>query len=155
MFDEKRAVVARDAFLSEVVLVRLNAGDEILTALSAVCREAGIRNGVVLTGIGSLRESAYYVLRPDSGYPPTEMFHDRLTEPVEVLSLSGIIADFEPHLHVTLARRNQAFGGHVESGCVVHTLVELTIGRLAGVELKRLPDGDGGWNMLQVVGRSD
>jgi len=151
LFNSERAVVARGGCLAEVVVVRLNYGDDLLTALAAICQGAGIRNGVVLTGIGSLQKSAYYVLRKDSPYPPTELFHERLEEPVEILNLNGVIADYQPHLHITLARREHAFGGHVEPGCIVHTLCELTIGRLEGVELKRLPDAQVPWDLLQQV----
>lgn len=149
LFDQERGVVAKGGRLAELVVVRLNYGDDLLEALAVICQEADIRNGVVLTGIGSLRLSAYYVIRKDSTYPPTDLHHERLEEPVEILNLNGVIADYEPHLHITLSRREHAFGGHVEPGCVVHTLCELTIGRLEGVTLKRVPDAGVPWNLLK------
>ncbi len=152
VFDAERAVIARGGRLAELIVVRLNFGDDLLAALAGICQRAAIRNGVVLTGLGSLQRSAYYVLRKDSGYPPTDLYHERLEEPVEILNLNGIIADYEPHLHITLARREHSFGGHVEPGCIVHTLCEMTIGRLEGIELKRLPDPQVPWDMLQQLG---
>lgn len=59
--------------------------------------------------------------------------------PLELVSVSGLIADHKPHIHCTMAiRGNKMFTGHLEPGCKVLYLSEVAIGRLTGRPLKRI-----------------
>jgi predicted DNA-binding protein with PD1-like motif len=59
---------------------------------------------------------------------------------MEILSISGLIAGGEPHLHMTLSGAGGAFGGHLEKGCRVLYRAELTIARFSGTPLARRPN---------------
>ena len=64
--------------------------------------------------------------------------------PFEILSAGGIIANGEPHLHITLsAPEKGAFGGHLEKGCRILYLGEVTIFKYAGPALVRKPNRNG------------
>jgi predicted DNA-binding protein with PD1-like motif len=66
---------------------------------------------------------------------PAEDKRFTLTKPLELLSVSGLIADGEPHLHITLScGENEVYGGHLEEGSEVLYLAE--IGILVFNELK-------------------
>ena len=58
--------------------------------------------------------------------------------PFEILDAGGIIADGEPHLHIALSGSGKgAFGGHLEKGCRVLYLAEITILKYTGEPLTR------------------
>ena len=43
------------------------------------------------------------------------------------MSMSGIIANGEPHIHISLSQDDKGFGGHLEEGCIILTLAEIVI----------------------------
>lgn len=133
-----RSFESKDGF----VVVRLDPGDDALGAIRAACEERDIDTGAVLTGIGTFNRLAiHYVHTTD--FP--EDRSDRNTTIVddgawEVTNLQGVVADGEPHLHVTAFDGERTVGGHLEEGCFVHLLGEVTIRRFDGLELTRRPD---------------
>jgi len=145
-------VIGRGGQLGETVVVRLQKGELLLEAMGDLCRREGIRNGVILTGFGSLYESCWSgAVKPD--YPPREFFRETSTEALEILAISGVIADYHVHAHVVLSKRERAFGGHLEPGCRVFSLVELAIAKLDHLMLQRQVDAETKQKLLQVVGR--
>ena len=63
---------------------------------------------------------------------------------MEILSVNGIIAAGEPHLHMTLSSpEGGAFGGHLEKGCKVLYRAELTLAKFSGTPLARKPNQEG------------
>jgi len=145
-------VIGRGGQLGETVIVRLQKGELLLEGMADLCRREGIRNGVILTGFGSLYESCWSgAVKPD--YPPREFFRETSTEALEILAISGVIADYHVHAHVVLSKRERAFGGHLEPGCRVFSLVELAIAKLDHLMLQRQVDAETKQKLLQVVGR--
>ncbi len=125
----------------DVVIVSLGHGDLLLESLRLVAREANIHTGVLMTGLGSLTAGRiHYVV--SNVIPPTDRFLD-LEGPLEVVAVSGIIAGFEPHIHMSLMNKDgKFFGGHLEEGCSILTLSEISILRLPDLKLTRgLRDG--------------
>jgi len=145
-------VIGRGGQLGETVIVRLQKGELLLEGMADLCRREGIRNGVILTGFGSLYESCWSgAVKPD--YPPREFFRETSTEALEILAISGVIADYHVHAHMVLSKRERAFGGHLEPGCRVFSLVELAIAKLDHLKLQRQVDAETKQKLLQVVGR--
>jgi predicted DNA-binding protein with PD1-like motif len=62
---------------------------------------------------------------------------------MEILNMDGIIANGEPHVHITLSNFKGAFGGHLDEGCRVLYRVELTVAKFSGTPLARKLDQDG------------
>lgn len=119
-----------------VIIVSLGHDDLLLESLRRVAREAEIHTGVIMTGLGSLtRGRIHWVTTNDM--PPQDTFVD-LAGPLEVVGFSGIIADYEPHVHISLMTADRTFyGGHLEEGCAVLTLSEISILRTPGIRLTR------------------
>jgi predicted DNA-binding protein with PD1-like motif len=64
--------------------------------------------------------------------------------PFEILNAGGIIADGQPHIHITLSAPDKgAFGGHLEKGCRILYLGEVTIVKYSGPALVRKPNPNG------------
>ena len=96
-----------------IVFLSLHNGDDVLESLRRLIREAGLRNGIVLTGVGSLTAGRFHVIASNN-YPPRDTFVE-LDGPLEITQIAGIIADGEPHLHLTLFDHDhKAWGGHLE-----------------------------------------
>ena len=56
---------------------------------------------------------------------------------IEILSMNGLVAEGEPHIHVTLSTPEGAYGGHLEEGCIAYVLCEIFFAEVEGVELTR------------------
>lgn len=121
---------------SGVIVVSLGYGDLLLEGLRQVAREAGIHTGVLMTGLGSLTHGRIHRVVTNT-VPPQDKFVD-LEGPLEVVGFSGIIAAYEPHVHISLMDAGGTFyGGHLEEGCSVLTLSEISLLRLPDLKLNR------------------
>ncbi len=145
-------VIARGGRAGEVVIVRLETGELLLESLRALCRRERVRNGVILTGFGSLSASRVTGVT-SAAYPPTRFYDRRSRAGVEILALSGVIADYHVHAHMVMCDRRRAFGGHVEEGCRILSLSEIAIMRVDRIRLRRLLDRRTGQKLLAVVDR--
>ena len=122
-----------------VIVGLLTHGDLLLECIREVVRQARCPEGVVLSGIGSLTQARIHVVATND-YPPQDLFLD-LPGPLEVVNYGGIIADYEPHLHISLLDGERRYhGGHLEEGCRVLALSEFSILRLPGLRLTRRPN---------------
>lgn len=145
-----KQMIARGARAGSIVVLRLAYGDLLLESLQEICRREKIRNGVILTGFGSLTDlSVTGVVGP--AFPPRRFYNRRQPRGVEIIAMSGVIADYHVHCHVVLCDRRGAFGGHLERGCRVLSLAEIALMRVDGVKLARRLDAATGQKLLQAV----
>ena len=114
---------------TKIHYLHLSKGDDVLDCLRAMLREKDIRNGIVLTGIGTLNECQMHgVVTPEM--PAKDDYFGWKGVPIEMAALSGIIADYEPHLHMVVTlygKERVTYCGHIESGCKVLCLAEISI----------------------------
>ena len=114
----------------------LENGEDLLESIRAVARQADIHTGVLISGIGSFQKGRIHTVATND-LPPRELFID-LPGPLEVSNYNGIIANYEPHVHVTfMDREGKVYGGHLEPGSEVLTLAEFTILRAPAIRLAR------------------
>lgn len=133
--------------VSEVVAIRLDRGEDVLASLEAAAKENDIHTGVVVSGIGTLdRARLHYITH--TAYPPKDEFVEH-EGPIEVLSMDGIIAEHVPHIHTCISIKDRTYAGHLEPGCRVLYLAEITVARLEGVRLCRRPHAETGVNELR------
>ncbi len=119
-----------------VLFVSLGHDDLLLETLRRVAREADVHTGIVMTGVGSLSRGRIHWVATNE-MPPRNEFAD-LEGPLEVVGMSGIIAAYEPHVHIALQDGQGRFrGGHLEEGCVVLTLAEVSVMRSTDILLGR------------------
>ncbi len=131
--------------------VRLTPGTDLNEALERLTRERSLRAGFVLTCVGSLSHAR---LRMPGAMGEAEMFRT-FEEPMEILSLGGTLCGDGLHLHIALSRRDgSCVGGHLVSGCVVNTTVELVIGEAEGLAFRRPVDPATGYDELSVQSRA-
>ncbi len=120
------------------VVIRLDPGDKVLEAIQDVIAAEAITDGAVVSAFGTLSRCHLHVVTT-LDLPSTERFLI-YEEPLELLNISGVIADSVPHLHFTVSDGVRALGGHLETGSVVLYLAEVVIARWDQPRLERRPD---------------
>jgi predicted DNA-binding protein with PD1-like motif len=114
-----------------IVVVGLKRGENIFESLEAVARQCDVHTGIVTSGIGSLTKG--YIHTVDSNdYPPKESYI-HLEGPLEVVNFGGVIANYQPHIHI----------GLFHEGCEVLALSEISIVKCPSLRLTRQADANG------------
>ncbi len=132
-----------------LVIVSLGPGDLLLESIQQVAREADIPTGVLMTGLGSLTHGHIHTV-VSNDVPPENLFI-QIPGPLEMVHFSGIIADYEPHVHVSLMDPSgRYYGGHLEPGCSILTLAEISILRVPDLKLTRRPRDGSPYKLLDV-----
>ncbi|MGC9348383.1 MAG: PPC domain-containing DNA-binding protein [Anaerolineae bacterium] len=125
----------------EVVVIGVAPGEMLLETIEAAIEEHDIRNGAVVSGIGTLKTCNMHHIEHNR-FPPDNRYYT-LDEPLEVSNISGIIANGEAHLHMTVGYRDEwAVAGHLEPGSEVLYLAEVVILRFDDLRLDRHYDDE-------------
>lgn len=129
------------AGVGRCILVGLKKGDLILESIQEVIEKTGIRNAVVLSGIGASRKMRCHRIGDLKDDPSDEIF--TVEQPIEIGGFSGLIIDGIPHLHVTFADHERAYAAHMENGCEIQYVGEIAILELLEDNLCRRADEHG------------
>jgi predicted DNA-binding protein with PD1-like motif len=136
------------AQVQEVYRVLLDRDALLLESIVDVIKEKNIQDGEVLVTAGSVEECTYHYVTSTAAKPKNA--YKTVKGPFEILNAGGIIAAGEPHIHITLSSLGKgAFGGHLEKGCRVLYLGEVTILKYAGPALVR-KDNENGISLLEA-----
>ena len=128
-------MLSRVAEIKRVVMVRINPGEDILLGLRQAVKDQAIRNAVILTGFGSVRKSHFHVVMSND-LPPAESY-PKSTQPLDVVTVGGLIIDGRVHAHIDLSDERNGFGGHLEEGCLALTFTVVALADLGEVKLTR------------------
>jgi len=124
------------------IVLRLEPGDDVLACLVEAIRAHGISDGYVASGIGTLSYCVLHMVTT-TGYPAVEHFARWVDEPLELASMSGVIADGVPHIHALVSDSKVAVAGHLEPGCIILYLGEVVIQEVTGQTLVRTKNSRG------------
>jgi predicted DNA-binding protein with PD1-like motif len=121
------------------VAVGMETGDLALESIREACEEHDVATGAVVSAIGTFRNLNVHYLHTDDLTAERE---DRntileLDGAWEVSGIQGLVADGEPHLHVTAYDGERTIAGHLEEGCEVNALCEVLIRRVDDLDLVR------------------
>ncbi len=122
---------AINGHITRIVVMRMKFQSDLLRGMEKLVKEQNIRNGVILSGIGSLR--GYRVHSVSSrDLPPSDTFVGNPKAPANLNGMNGYIVDGAIHAHVTMAVNNgrDTVSGHLEPGCEVLTYAIVTVGVL-------------------------
>jgi hypothetical protein len=143
----------------DVVVVGLAPGEMLLESLEAAIQEHDIQNGAVVSGIGTLKSCKMHHIepadaeRPDNFPPKDRIF--TLEKPLELVSVSGIIADGQPHLHIVVSYRDEeVYAGHLEDHSEVLYLAEVVILKFNTLQMTRYFDNTRKISLLGPKNRS-
>ena len=126
-------MLSRVADIKRVIMIRIAPGDDILLGIRQAVKEHGLKNGVIMTGFGSARRSHFHVVMSDA-LPPAESYPKSI-QPLDICVLGGFVIDGRVHCHITFSDERNAFGGHLEEGCLALTFTNLAIGDIGDVKI--------------------
>ncbi|WP_204960074.1 PPC domain-containing DNA-binding protein [Salinigranum salinum] len=132
----------------------LEPGDLVLESIREACDEYEVDTGVVVSGIGTLRNLNFHYV-PTDEMPKEQKWRNethKLLGAWEVGTIDGMIANGEPHLHLVAYNGDRTVAGHLEEGNVAHLLGEIVIRPIEGLELERRSD-ENEYNISQLKPR--
>ena len=110
-----------------VVVFRFKYQTDLLAAMEKLIAKEGIRNAVILSGIGSVRNWHIHSVS-NREFPSENVYIEDKTSPADLISMNGYVIDGRLHPHLTLTEGDRAFGGHLEAGTNVFTFAIVTLG---------------------------
>lgn len=117
------------------VIMHLGKGELVLESIQSEIKRLNIRTGIVTSGIGSARKIVYHRIG-NLEKDPLNIFIT-MEGPTEIGAIQGLVIDGEPHLHITCYGEDGAYAGHLEPGCEVQYLAEVSILELLDADLVR------------------
>lgn len=110
----------------QILFCRIDRGEDLLKSIRKAIEDAKLDTGIVISGVGSLLKARIHMVASND-FPPRDDFLD-FEGPLEIVSLQGIIANGEPHLHISIVNRDfESFSGHLEEGCLILSICEVAI----------------------------
>lgn len=121
--------------------IRLRRGEDLLESIRALCAQAKIEAGVILSGVGCISRGR---IRDASGVTIRS-----IEEHCEIVSLNGTVSARRCHVHIALSKEDlSTIGGHLCTGCIVNTTCELVIAGLPGIRYEVEQDEETGYDEL-------
>jgi predicted DNA-binding protein with PD1-like motif len=134
-------VYAISGQFSRIVILRVKYKADLLACINRMVKQEHIRNGVILSGIGSVR--GYQVHQVSNRtFPSQDTYERNPTAPADLISMNGYIIGGRVHAHLTLATPDRVIGGHLEPGTQVFTFAIVTIGVMNAADFTHLDDKD-------------
>ncbi len=97
---------------NNLIFIRLFPGEEIYKNLKEACKKHSLQTGVILSGIGQVKNIELGYFKEKGNYTPQSF-----EESFELLSLNGNIIkddDYNFHLHAVLGNEDKkSIGGHL------------------------------------------
>ncbi len=145
-----------------VLAVRMGPGEDVLDAMTRIVERAGIRAGIIISGVASLTQLTVRNIHRIPTEPPITTADRHVTTvpgPLEVLSVQGNLAwtpegELIVHCHLDASVGDPAthtFGGHLVEGTIVATTLELFILEVTGASIERVVDPATGTPELAIA----
>ena len=126
---------------------RLTPGTDLKPAIASFAKAHSITAGVIISGVGSLESVNVRLAGAQPGHQPNLQQKGEY----EIVSLHGTVGMGDMHVHMAVSDKTGAvLGGHLRSGCIIKTTVELVILADAGQRFARTPDLFTGFDELEV-----
>ena len=130
-----------------MIVVGLGPDEKLLESIQEAAKKYDIKHGAVVSGIGTLRRTHLHYVNQNA-FPPDVGYYV-IEEPAEVGSISGLIVDYEPHLHIDIGvRDNETYTGHLETDSIVLYLAEICILKYNNIQMKRAVDPENNIGLL-------
>jgi predicted DNA-binding protein with PD1-like motif len=122
-----------------IVILRFKYKVDLLAEMEKMTKQEHIQNGVILSGIGSVRGYEVHQVS-NRTFPSHDTFEKDPTTPADLVSMNGYVIDGRIHAHMTLATPDKVIAGHLEPGTQVFTFAIVTIGVMNGTDLAKIDD---------------
>jgi predicted DNA-binding protein with PD1-like motif len=116
-------------------IIRIDPGEDVLNCIRKFVLERGIEQAMVVNGYGTFSKVSLHWVTHNRF--PTDNRFEEWEGGIELMGMSGLIIEGEPHIHFTASTPEGAFGGHLEEGCICYVLCEVVIMELEGGKMRR------------------
>ena len=120
------------------VIIGLQRDDLVLESIQKVIDDNGIRNAIVTSGIGATYHMRWHHIK-NTDERPTDVIYET-DGPMEVSSIGGLVIEGRPHLHCAFANHERSWVGHLEEGCRIQYVGEISLIEVLDVDLARVAD---------------
>ncbi len=128
-----------------IMALRLKPKTDMLKEMEKACRAHGIRNGVIVSGIGGVTRAAICdpQVFPERKQPYNYGDPIILEMPLSISGVSGIIChddqdEINLHVHVSFSdEHGNCYAGHLVEGTRVMLTVDLVIAEVDGLSMSR------------------
>lgn len=125
-----------------ILVFRFKNQSDLLAGLTKMVAEQKVKNAVILSGIGSVRNYQVHSVS-NRDFPSKNLFVKEASSPADIVSVNGYVVNGEVHAHMTMTDPDKAFGGHIEPETNVFTFAAITLGVFDDkVDLTHLLDKD-------------
>jgi len=121
--------------LGRTLIIELDRGEKIVEGICAALEEAGIRNAIVGSAVGSIQKIVYHRPTDMGAAAADEMV--TVERPMEIGSLTGSVFDGVAHFHFVSSDPTTTYCGHLEPGSETMYLLEVTMVEVTGCNLER------------------
>jgi predicted DNA-binding protein with PD1-like motif len=111
--------------IKNLLFIRLNPGDDVLVSLREAAEKQGIKNAVILSGVGSVISHHFHVVASPVN-PPKEDFV-KADKPADIVNINGFVINGRIHAHIIHSDKDVAYGGHLELGVKILTFGVITL----------------------------
>jgi predicted DNA-binding protein with PD1-like motif len=122
----------------KVHVLALQPGEYVMETVKALIEEKGIRNGAVISGIGTLDYCKMHM-----GGRNGIVMQTWEDTPLEFAGMQGVIADGQTHIHWTVSDKQSAVAGHPHDGCRIFRVGEIVVVEFNDISLMRAPGPKG------------
>lgn len=126
------------AGFGRIVILGFDRGDKLLPCIREKCRELGIENAVVVSGVGTFEKAHFHRIKNCNSWPENEFI--TVDAPIELSSVDGMVVNGEPHFHMTFQDLEKTYAVHLEDESTVLYLAEVVLAELTGVSMERVPN---------------
>jgi uncharacterized protein len=129
----------------KTIAKRLTDGQDLMAEIKKLVEEHDIEAGVILSAVGSLKESSIRVPVIDGQVKYIN------PKDLEIDSAHGTVSKHGYHLHILVSDLDgKVWGGHLKEGCIVRTTCELVVGIIDDKIFTREPDEATGFDELRI-----
>jgi len=113
---------------NRIVMMRFKYQTDLLAGIQKGIEKEGIKNAVILTGMGSL--TSHHAHSVSNKIFPSKNKYYKANEPDDLVSITGFVIDGVVHAHIVFSNEVKAKGGHLEAGTKVFTFAGVAFGVL-------------------------
>ncbi|MBR2256420.1 MAG: DNA-binding protein [Blautia sp.] len=122
-------------------IIGLQKDDLILESIQKAVNEYGIKNAIITSGIAATYHMRWHHIGNTEDRPSDVIMEH--SAPMEVGGISGMVIDGTPHLHCTFSDHERAWAEHLEEGCRIQYVGEISMIELLDVNLGRFANDFG------------
>lgn len=120
------------------IIIGLQKDDLILESIKEAVRKYDIKNAIVTSGIAATYHMRWHHIKNTQDRPEDEILEH--SAPMEIGGISGMVIDGVPHLHCTFSDHDRAWAEHLEEGCRIQYVGEISMIELLDLDAARIPN---------------